>query len=278
MWAATIICAFIGFVTGGPVGAILGAMIGMYIDRQQRRPAQRQQSWGERFQFQAQRERTQSAFFEATFVVMGKLAKADGRVTEQEIQLAAQLMDEMRLSPEMKRQAIDYFNRGKETDSEITQVLIDFRHMATSPALIQMFLELQLQAAFVDGELSDEELALLRQVCEILGVSRFTFELLLRRFQAQRDFYQHYRQHQQGQAYSPQQARDELREAYAVLDVDPDVDDAVLKKAYRKLMSQHHPDKLVSKGLPKEMLEVAKQKAQEIQAAYELIKKARKES
>ncbi len=139
-----------------------------------------------------------------------------------------------------------------------------------------MFVELQLQAAYADGEISPAELALLRQACDILGIGSFTFELLLRRFQAQRDFHRHYRQHQQGQGFSAQQSRDELREAYGLLGVAPDVDDAALKKAYRKLMSQHHPDKLVSKGLPEEMMEVAKQKAQEIQAAYDLIRKARK--
>ena len=60
-----------------------------------------------------------------------------------------------------------------------------------------------------------------------------------------------------------------------MLGVEPDSTEAEVKKAYRRLMSQHHPDKLVAKGLPEEMMKLAKEKTQEISAAYELIKEAR---
>ena len=51
--------------------------------------------------------------------------------------------------------------------------------------------------------------------------------------------------------------------------------DADVKKAYRRLMNQHHPDKLVSKGLPEEMMKLANEKTQQIKEAYERIKKSR---
>jgi DnaJ like chaperone protein len=64
-----------------------------------------------------------------------------------------------------------------------------------------------------------------------------------------------------------------LEDACSVLGVKSSDDATTIKRAYRKLMSEHHPDKLVAKGLPPEMMEMAKQKAQEIQAAYDLIRK-----
>jgi len=87
---------------------------------------------------------------------------------------------------------------------------------------------------------------------------------LLARMQAQQSF------------DGAQSSQVSIEEAYKVLGVSSDVDDAQLKKAYRRLMSQHHPDKLVAKGLPPEMMQLAKEKTQEIQAAYDRVKTARK--
>jgi DnaJ like chaperone protein len=68
----------------------------------------------------------------------------------------------------------------------------------------------------------------------------------------------------------------ELEHAYGVLGVSAECDNKTLKKAYRRLMSEHHPDKLVAQGLPDEMMQLAKEKTQEIQAAYDIVKRARK--
>ncbi|CAE6883065.1 Regulatory DnaK co-chaperone. Direct interaction between DnaK and DjlA is needed for the induction of the wcaABCDE operon [Vibrio sp. B1FIG11] len=93
------------------------------------------------------------------------------------------------------------------------------------------------------------------------------------RFQSQGGF--HGQQQGQYQSAGWQQASqaDQLADAYKILDVSSDADGKTVKRAYRKLMNEHHPDKLMAKGLPPEMMNVAKEKSQEIQNAYDLIKK-----
>ena len=276
MWFRILLFAFLGFVFGGPFGAVIGALIAAWISSQQPRMVYGAGQSSER------RRQTQTAFFRATFLVMGKLAKADGRVNEEEIQVATTLMNEMRLSPDQRQQAIDLFNQGKSPGCDIRGVLLEFRRAAGSGSLVQMFLELQLQAAYADGQLSQAEMQVLHEACEYLGINRFTFEILHQRFQAQRAFYSRYNGsggYQQQGSYGyrqPVDNRSKLKEAYATLGVAPDASDKDVKRAYRKLMSEHHPDKLVAKGLPEEMMEMAKKKTQEIQAAYDLIQEERK--
>jgi DnaJ like chaperone protein len=113
-----------------------------------------------------------------------------------------------------------------------------------------------------------EERRLLLHICDLLGFSRHIFEHLDAIIRA-------------GMGAGAQRGADHrtprqlLQSAYEVLDVKESVSDAELKRAYRRLMSQHHPDKLVSKGLPEEMIELAKQKTQEIRKAYEEVKEHR---
>jgi DnaJ like chaperone protein len=133
-----------------------------------------------------------------------------------------------------------------------------------------IFFELQMAAAFADGEISDAERLVIVDICQQLGLKRDAIDALIRRMQAQSSFHQHW------QGGAPTQQR--IDQAYGVLGVDSSASDAQVKRAWRKLMSQHHPDKLVSKGLPEEMMQLAKEKAQEIQAAYDLIRDVRKAS
>ncbi|SIP71988.1 DnaJ-like protein djlA (fragment) [Xenorhabdus innexi] len=134
-----------------------------------------------------------------------------------------------------------------------------------------MFLEIQLQAAFADGELHPNERKVLFVIAEELGISRIQFEQFLAMMEGGRHFGGQYQQNGHYQGAARQRAT--LEDACKVLGVSQSDDATTIKRAYRKLMSEHHPDKLVAKGLPPEMMELAKQKAQSIQAAYDLIKK-----
>jgi DnaJ like chaperone protein len=132
-----------------------------------------------------------------------------------------------------------------------------------------MFLEIQIQAAYADGVLDGREENVLHKICGHLGISRFEYERLKLQYRAQQRFYGH-----------SQQVNDKslLDNAYGVLGVSASASDTEVKKAYRRLMSQHHPDKLVAKGLPEEMMNIATEKTQKIRKAYETIRDARKKS
>jgi len=251
-----------GFMIGGPLGALLGAVLGHNLDKGIKGLEVDELRPGEQ-------ERVQTAFFTTTFSIMGHLAKADGRVSKDEIALARAVMDKMDLDAGMREAAIDLFNQGKEPDFPLDDVLAQFRHECRRrTTLIQMFVEIQLQAAYADGSMDRAEEQLLLHICRNLGIPEFLFRRLERMIQAERRYGAG--ADRGGRAPGPT-----LEDAYAILNIPSDASDAEVKKAYRRLMSQHHPDKLVAKGLPEEMMKMATEKTHEIRQAYEQVKEAR---
>ncbi len=253
-----------GFMLGGPLGAILGAVLGHNLDRgmdglkgfEPMRPGDR--------------ERVQTAFFTATFSVMGHLAKADGRVSEDEIVMARKVMDQMDLNQKLRQTATRLFEEGKKVDFPLDDVLDQFRQECHRRlTLIQMFVEIQIQAAYADGVLHGEEERLLLHICRRLSIPEGLFRQLEEMIRAERYYAGG------GRRTAPKPAGPSLDDAYAILMVSPKSSDAEVKRAYRRLLSQHHPDKLVSKGLPEEMMQIATQKTHEIRQAYEQVKQAR---
>ena len=261
----------LGLMSGaGFWGVVLGLLVGHMVDRVR--------STKRRGYFADQQTR-QLIFFRATFQVMGHLTKAKGRVTEVDIQLASQLMDRMQLHGDARTAAQQAFREGKESDFPLRERLQELRGVCFGRFdLIRMFLEIQLQAAFADGSLHPNERQVLYVIAEELGISRGQFDQFLSMIEGGRQFGGHGGWQGQQGGYSHvgyQQASNgpTLEDACKVLGVNSTDDSVTIKRAYRKLMGEHHPDKLVAKGLPPEMMEMAKQKAQEIQAAYDLIKR-----
>jgi DnaJ like chaperone protein len=253
-WWGTFIGGTLGYVFGGPLGAIIGAALGGNLDRGIKMGDQI-----DGHAYMGDQQRVQAAFFTTTFSVMGHIAKADGHVSAQEISAANSIMAQMQLSAPQRKAAIKFFEQGKSADFPLEDVLHQFKkecHRRSN--LVQMFVEIQIATALADGKIDASEKRILYTIGEILGFSRSHIEHLFNI--------------ESGAGAS---ASDKLTvaQAYKILGVSKDSSEADIKKAYRRLMNQHHPDKLVAKGLPDEMIALATEKTQEIRKAYDLIKK-----
>jgi DnaJ like chaperone protein len=279
-WFGKVVGGLLGFAAGGPIGALLGATLGHGVDRGVQKLAE---DYGLPF---GDRRRIESAFFSATFSVMGHIAKADGRVSEAEIALAETVMSRLQLIGERRSAAIALFRQGKQPGFDLDGVIARFRRECMGRRLlIQLFLEVQLQAAYADGEPSAAKRQVLEEIRVGLGVSPVLFRQLENLVRMQRRFAGAraggYRTGQgaggagSGAGRRAPSAGPTLKDAYALLGVQPKDSDDVVKRAYRKLLSQHHPDKLVSKGLPEDMIRLASQKTHEIRRAYEMIQASR---
>jgi DnaJ like chaperone protein len=265
-----------GFMFGRLFGAVIGFFIGHLFDKGYSQDFNQMGGFSRFFTSQDELK-SQAIFFHALFSVMGHVAKADGQVTNEEIQMASVLMDRMDLQGDLRTEAQQAFREGKSSDFPVDDILFEFKSSCHGRRdVLQVFLEILIQAAFADGKLDRKEHEILERVAEQLGFKQQEFLYLLSMYEAELRFrhgYQHtsggHQRQQRNASYSQQQS---TSDAYKILGVSKDDDAKTIKTAYRKLMSQHHPDKLVSKGLPKQAIEIAKAKTQDIQAAYELIK------
>ncbi|MEJ6475252.1 co-chaperone DjlA [Pseudoalteromonas piscicida] len=277
MWGKLLGTMF-GFLFGRWLGAILGFYLGHLFDKSLRQDFDKVGGFQGFMKGEELHER-QALFFSSCFSVMGHIAKSNGRVSEIHIQAASAFMDEMGLQGDDLKEAQHAFTAGKSSEFSIKEAVTDFKEaFARRYDLRQLFLEIQIQMAFCDGHVSDAEKTLLKQVSKYLGFAETHFLFLLKRYQAEFEFRRSQasgrsQQHHQGHQQTPQPAGLNRAKALAVLGLNEGANERDIKKAYRKLMSQHHPDKLVSQGLPKHMMEVAKRKSQDIQSAYEYLKK-----
>jgi DnaJ like chaperone protein len=261
-WTGKIVGAFVGYWLAGWVGALLGILIGHQFDSGGLAPSQ------------AHIGQVQALFLPALFRVMGHVAKSDGRISEQEVVAARAIMHALRLSPDQIQAAIEYYSEGKKPDFSLEAAIRELQPaLRPNPQLAQFFIEIQLQAALAGNSLAPLPRARLLQVAALLGISSGEFARLeaIMRYRTQGAWTR-----TETPGAQPGSNDDEaIRQAYALLESTPAASDAELKKAYRRQMSKHHPDKLQAQGLPESMLERAKERTQQIQAAYELLCKQR---
>jgi len=254
-WWTSVLGGALGYMIGGPLGAMLGVAFAGNLSKG------KSNFRGSASDYRpGDQQRVQAAFFSSVFSVMGYIAKVDGKVSKSEILLAQQVMQHMQLSEDMQKAAKELFNQGKQNDFNLDEVLEQFRtesHRRTH--LVRMFLEIQIQATYADGVFDDKEYDALKYIAQKLRFPIPELERLIQQFSVA----------------SGKSSKLTIDDAYVILGADKNLTDKELKTAYRRLLSQHHPDKLVAKGLPEEMTKMANEKTQEIISAYELIKKHR---
>ncbi|WP_237248424.1 co-chaperone DjlA [Sideroxyarcus emersonii] len=251
----------IGVVAGywllGFWGGLLGFFIGSFIDRVR--------VYGSGGMNPLQNALRQAVFLETVFISMGKLAKADGHVSQDEIDHVEQFMQKLGMSAEHRLQAIALFKQGADPAFDIAPTYARFMAVCGHTRnLKDVLLVYLIVMALADGHFHPAEEALLIDIAARLGYDQATFRRMMDMVLNQSHF--------AGQQADPAAA---LNDAYKALGVSKDSSDTEIKRAYRKLMSQYHPDKLIGQGMPEDMVAMATEQAKEIQVAYDLIKKSR---
>ena len=250
-WIGKLLGGAVGLFVAGPIGSLVGAFLGHQFDQGLGSAALREGLLGT--------ASVQSLFFATTFEVMGHIAKSDGRVSEDEIRIARRIMHSMQLPPEAVRVAIDRFTDGKRTNYPLQPRLTELaRATRGHHDIARAFVNIQLQAAMGGGAISAAKRQLLWTAAQILGIGRVEFAQL-----------------EAGLRDSARATGPSLVDAYRTLGVDASASDDAVRKAYRRLMNKHHPDKLIANGLPESMVEVAEAKTHEIRKAWDSIREAR---
>lgn len=244
------------FLFHNPIGLLIGAMFGhMYDNAVSRRKSP---SMGQ-------------GFIEPLFAFAGALAKSDGRVSQPEIAAAEALMSRLRLDTEQRRVAITRFTVGKQDNFEADSAIVGLRAWCSGRRdLAFIVLDLLLDLVYAEGALAQAKLTLVRRLCASLGVGEHELAALsaMKGYASAASGSRGYGQR------PPPSARPSDVDPYAVLGIERGANDSDVKRAYRKLMSQHHPDKLGS-DVPDELKRRAESRAREINAAYEHIKSER---
>jgi DnaJ like chaperone protein len=232
-----------GFALGGPIGALLGAAAGHRLDSTQR-PAPAAPGQTPRL----------TLLIDHGFALMGHIAKADGRVSEAEIAAAEAWMQRLRLDAAQRRRAMDRFALGKQADFSVPGSVAELRAGAGSDLrVLQTVLQMQVSVAQAEGQLSAASRRALAGVLGQLGLPAALLDALLGQAQNRRPRHA---------------AQPRIDQDYAVLGVPADADPATIKRAYRRLMARHHPDRAGNDP-------AATARAQAINDAYRRIREAR---
>ncbi len=239
--------ALLGLLMGGLFGLFLGGLLGYGLGH-----------FMLEVLFPRGLGRIREQFLDSTFAVMGAVCKADGRISREEIRVAEQFFDTLGLSPDQRRAAQAAFNRGKSEGFDLYAEVLALRAVVgNNRSLLQLFLHVQLSAIAADGMVDDSEHRMFLRIARGLGLSEADVERLEAGLR--------------GTAHNSESPERGIQDAYATLGVSPAAGDAEIKKAYRRLMSRHHPDKMAARGMPENMRPVAEERVREIRQAYDSI-------
>lgn len=251
LWPTTLLGAGVGFAIASIPGALLGALMGQALDRRLAL-----QSWAHLRERMGGRAVPRDD--ELLFVLLGRLAKHDGRVVEQHIQQARVEMRRMDMSDSAQRRAIAAFNRGKDGRDSLRSYL---RRFATQPHAAEGLLRACWRMAWADGKASRGERELIVLWGKWLGWSSARVEALTAEHEAPR---------------KPLAINgNDYQQAMKLLGVQADSEPAHIKRAYRRLLSRHHPDKIAGSGASQLQVRDATDRTQDLHSAYKVIKARR---
>lgn len=294
-----ILGAIIGLFVMGPIGAAIGFFAGWYfIDKKENQQRNSINEAREAFRYSQGKN---NELLYGLFMLLGYIARGAGAIQKEAILQAQQYMDMLRMNDSASRsRAQQAFNRGKAADFNLNEEIISIRHSCMENInIVSIVLELLVQMALADGKISEEEYRRLLEVANGLGVPKELIDRMIQMRIAEMQFRQGFYQYrQQGNGYyqggnsqydqdssdgyaggqsQQQTSASQLEEAYKIIGVSPDASWEEVRKAHKKLMLKYHPDRLKSQGIPDEMIASYAEKAKDIQAAFDCIKRARGE-
>jgi len=245
--------AGMGFMVGGPIGAILGGVLGHAYDvsnEQMHGYYQRDDhSWPE-----VEREfDRQYLFYVSLASLAAKMAKADGVITNDEIRAFDHFLRiDLNLSVEERRTIARIFNEAKDSPEDAAAIARQFKALiGYQREVLQMMLQLLFRIALADGRLQKNEEIFIQNIASAFEMSDMEYQQIKALYIKQND------------------------QAYNILGVDRNASDDDVKKAYRKLVREYHPDRMQAKGVPEDFMKIANEKMTEINQAYEQICKER---
>jgi DnaJ like chaperone protein len=248
-WLGKVVGGTIGFALGGPIGAVAGAAFGHSFDKKE----ERYLSEGGISPNLSTDEQAQMTFFVAAFSMLAKLTKADGKVTDSEIaSIEAFMIKDLNLDAAGRNSAVNIFRQALHSPESFDAFALQFyRVFRVQPRIIELMMDVLFRVSAADGAISPQEELLLQTAAGIFHIHSMDYERIKARYVKA------------------------VNKAYAVLKCDETASNEDLKKSYRKLVSEYHPDKIASKGLPEEFTALASDKFREIQGAWESIKTER---
>ena len=235
IWGS-LIGGVVGFSFAGPIGALIGSMLGGKISSTRRTGFQRN--------FAA----PQQIFAISLIILTAKLAKADGHVSKEEL---IAIKQKLKVPDHEIDQVGKIFNKAKEDplgyESYAQQIAQIFQN---NPAVLDEVINILFYIAESDGKVSNSELTMIRNIAKIFNLTSSQFEGIK----------------------ESRKSSDKLN-PYVVLGCHSTDNFAVIRKKYLQLSKEHHPDALISKGVPNEVIEESKKKMRAINSAFDKIEK-----